>query len=122
MAKGKYAHRSSGVKLPVILIMVVVAIIALIFAVTALVRSLHNEDPLPDLSDKLPGQSQEQQQNQPGQPGDTPTAPPVDDAAIQAKRQELLSKYKLRLEQQQAATPGVETPPALTAPMENPKE
>ena len=91
MAKGKYAHHSSGVKLPVILIMVVVAIIALIFAVSALVRSLHNEDPLPDLSDKLPGQSQEQQ-NQPGQPGDTPTAPPVDDAAIQAKRQELLDQ------------------------------
>ena len=91
MAKGKYAHHSSGVKLPVILIMVVVAIIALIFAVSALVRSLHNEDPLPDLSDKLPGQSQEQQ-NQPGQPNDTPTAPPVDDAALQAKRQELLDQ------------------------------
>ena len=113
MAKGKYAHRSSGVKLPVILIMVVVAIIALIFAVTALVRSLHNEDPLPDLSDKLPGQSQEQQ-NQPGQPGDTPTAPPVDDAAIHAKRQELLSKYKLRQEQQSAAA-GTEAMPVLPA-------
>jgi hypothetical protein len=60
MGKGKYARHSSGVKLPVVLIMVVVAVIAVIFAVTALVRSLHNEEPLPNINDKLPGQSQQQ--------------------------------------------------------------
>ena len=45
---------------------IVVAIIALIFAVSALVRSLHNEDPLPEVSvpDFLPGQQQEQQGRQ----------------------------------------------------------
>ena len=88
MGKGKYARHSSGVKLPVVLIMVVVAVIAVIFAVTALVRSLHNEEPLPNINDKLPGQSQQQ----PTQPADAPTAPPAEDAAIQAKRQELLDQ------------------------------
>ena len=73
MARGKYAHSSSGVKLPVVLIFLVIAIIAVIFAVTALVRSLHNEDPLPDpVEDVLTGQQQEQQA-----PPQDNTQPPV---------------------------------------------
>ena len=41
MARGKYAHRGGGVKLPVVLIMLIVAILAVIFAVTALVKALN---------------------------------------------------------------------------------
>ena len=63
MARGKYARHSSGVKLPVVLIFLVIAIIAVIFAITALVRSLHNEDPLPaPIEDVLSGQQQQEQQ------------------------------------------------------------
>ena len=43
MARGKYAHRGGGVKLPVVLIMLIVAILAVIFAVTALVKALNNK-------------------------------------------------------------------------------
>ena len=46
MARGKYAHSSSGVKLPVVLIFLVIAIIAVIFAVTALVRVMGIEPTL----------------------------------------------------------------------------
>ena len=88
MARGKYAHSSSGVKLPVVLIFLVIAIIAVIFAVTALVRSLHNEDPLPDpVEDVLTGQQQEQQA-----PPQDNTQPPVDEATLQAQRQVLLEQ------------------------------
>ena len=93
MARGKYAHSSSGVKLPVVLIFLVIAIIAVIFAVTALVRSLHNEDPLPDpVEDVLTGQQQEQQA-----PPQDNTQPPVDQAALQAQRQVLLEQAELLL-------------------------
>lgn len=93
MARGKYAHSSSGVKLPVVLIFLVIAIIAVIFAVTALVRSLHNEDPLPDpVEDVLTGQQQEQQA-----PPQDNTQPPVDEAALQAQRQVLLEQAELLL-------------------------
>ena len=93
MARGKYAHSSSGVKLPVVLIFLVIAIIAVIFAVTALVRSLHNEDPLPDpVEDVLTGQQQEQQA-----PPQDNTQPPVDQAALQAQRQVLLEQADLLL-------------------------
>ena len=93
MARGKYAHSSSGVKLPVVLIFLVIAIIAVIFAVTALVRSLHNEDPLPDpVEDVLTGQQQEQQA-----PPQDNTQPPVDEAALQAQRQVLLEQAQLLL-------------------------
>ena len=93
MARGKYAHSSSGVKLPVVLIFLVIAIIAVIFAVTALVRSLHNEDPLPDpVEDVLTGQQQEQQA-----PPQDNTQPPVDEATLQAQRQVLLEQAELLL-------------------------
>ena len=94
MARGKYAHSSSGVKLPVVLIFLVIAIIAVIFAVTALVRSLHNEDPLPDpVEDVLTGQQQQEQQT----PPPDNTQPPVDEAALQAQRQVLLEQAQLLL-------------------------
>ena len=94
MARGKYAHSSSGVKLPVVLIFLVIAIIAVIFAVTALVRSLHNEDPLPDpVEDVLTGQQQQEQQT----PPPDNTQPPVDQAALQAQRQVLLEQAQLLL-------------------------
>ena len=93
MARGKYAHSGSGVKLPVVLVFLVIAIIAVIFAVTALVRSLHNEDPLPDpVEDVLTGQQQEQQA-----PPQDNTQPPVDEATLQAQRQVLLEQAELLL-------------------------
>ena len=62
MVRGKYAHQSHGPSGPVILILILVALLAVGLAVTALVRSLHNEDPLPDpVEDVLTGQQQEQQ-------------------------------------------------------------
>lgn len=88
MARGKYAHRSSGVKLPVILVLIAVAILAVIFAVTALVRAFNNEDPLPDdVQSVITGQPSQEQT-----PAQDNTQPPVDDALIQAQRAELLAQ------------------------------
>ena len=94
MARGKYARHSSGVKLPVVLIFLVIAIIAVIFAITALVRSLHNEDPLPaPIEDVLSGQQQQEQQTPPPEE----THPPVDEAALAAQRAVLLDEAETLL-------------------------
>jgi len=90
MARGKYAHRGSGVKLPVVLIMLIVAILAVIFAVTALVKALNNEDPLPEAGDLLPG-IQQGEENKDTPPQDN-TQPPVETEDLQLKRAELLAQ------------------------------
>ncbi len=88
MAKGKYSQPSHGPKTWVLIVMLVVAIIAVIFAVTAFVKALNNEDPIPDMEQILPSP----QDPQPETPAPDNTQPPVDDAALAAKRQELLAK------------------------------
>lgn len=93
MAHGKYSRQSSGVKLPVILIFLVIAIIAVIFAVTALIRSLHNEEPIPDVEGLLPPQTQQQETPPPPQPEE----PQVDEAALAAQREELLTQAETLL-------------------------
>ena len=87
MARGKYAHQSHGPSGPVILILILVALLAVGLAVTALVRSLHNEDPLPEVNDILPGQQQEQQP-----PAQDNTQPPAEDEALKARRADLLAQ------------------------------
>ena len=86
MARGKYAQHRHGPGAPVIIIMILVALLAVAFAVTALVRSLHNQDPLPEVSGILPGQQQEQQ------PPQDNTQPPVEDEALKAQRAELIAQ------------------------------
>ena len=93
MAHGKYSRQSSGVKLPVILIFLVIAIMAVIFAVTALIRSLHNEEPIPDVEGLLPPQTQQQETPPPPQPEE----PQVDEAALAAQREELLTQAETLL-------------------------
>ena len=90
MAKGKYANRGSGVKLPVVIIMLIVAIIAVIFAVTALVKALNNEDPLPDAGGLLPG-IQQGEENKDTPPQDN-TQPPVESEDLQQQRAALLEQ------------------------------
>ena len=89
MAKGKYAHQSHGPGPRLILILILVALLAVGLAVTALVRSLHNQDPLPEVNvpDLLPGQQQQEQQ-----PPQDNTQPPVEDEALQSRRAELIAQ------------------------------
>ncbi len=91
MARGKYSQPSHGPKGWAILVMLIVAVIAVIFAVTAFIKALNNEDPLPDVSELIPGQ----QEQQPAQPPQDNTQPPVDDAALAAERQALLEEARL---------------------------
>ncbi len=89
MARGKYSQPSHGPKGWAIVAMLIVAILAVVFAVTAFIRALNNEDPLPDMDQILPGQQQEQQ---PQTPPEEAPQPPVDEAALAARRQELLAQ------------------------------
>ncbi len=88
MAKGKYSHQSHGPKTGVIILMLIVAIVAVVFAVTAFIKALNNEDPLPDMGEIIPGQ----QDPAPDTPPQDNTQPPVDDAALADRRQELLAQ------------------------------
>ena len=86
MAKGKYAHESHGPGAAVIIILILAALLAVGLAVTALVRSLHNQEPLPEVGNILPGQQQEQQPQQDN------TRPPAEDEALKAQRAELIAQ------------------------------
>lgn len=85
MAKGKYAQRSHGPKAPVILALLLVAVIAVGLAVTALVRALNNEEPIPPVI-----RDEDTQQEQ--QTGQDNTQPPVESEDLQLRRQALVEE------------------------------
>lgn len=86
MARGKYARSSHGPKAPVILALLLVAVIAVGLAVTALVRALNNEEPIPPV---IKNDDQQQEALQPGQDN---TQPPVETEELQLRRQALLEE------------------------------
>lgn len=86
MARGKYARSSHGPKAPVILALLLVAVIAVGLAVTALVRALNNEEPIPPV---IKSDDQQQEALQPGQDN---TQPPVETEDLQLRRQALLEE------------------------------
>ena len=78
MSYGKHTYDGGRQKsrLPLILILIVLALAAVAFSATALVRALHDKDPLPDVGKK----------DNPSQEEQNPDAQPPADSADAADR------------------------------------
>ena len=87
MSYGKHTYDGGRQKsrLPLILILIVLALAAVAFSATALVRALHDKDPLPDVG-KKDNPSQEEQ--------DPDAQPPADSADAAAQRAKLMEEVE----------------------------